>query len=320
MSVRIMTQVWELELPDSQKIVMLALADCANDEGMCWPSIATLARKCSKSERTIQSMIRKLEEDGLVTREEVCGKGNRYYLHPRKDCTPANSAPLQGTTTTPAAAAPPPRSRCTQTVKEPSGTVRGGARRARDTGTTLDVDFGSEDWTPPPIADLPDKPRRLVEQWPLGAYQAVCEAFRLVEANAGRAKRGRWQDRLARWLITDHGKVTRDAKAGVDFSTLAPTKAGSAPAEIVSAFAPVPAQAGERPESQAVRDAILGAIGSAQYAQFIRPAAVLQTAPKRFDLIVGGEFQRSWIEQNLWAKISAALARTGTTMAIQVSR
>ena len=55
MSVRIMTAVWSVTLPDSEKIVLLALADCANDEGLCWPSMATLAAKCSKSERDRQA-------------------------------------------------------------------------------------------------------------------------------------------------------------------------------------------------------------------------------------------------------------------------
>ena len=51
MSVRLMTEVWAVSLPDSEKLVLLALADCANDEGLCWPSMATLARKCSNSEK-----------------------------------------------------------------------------------------------------------------------------------------------------------------------------------------------------------------------------------------------------------------------------
>jgi hypothetical protein len=37
-----MTLVWELELPDSEKLVLLALADCANDEGHCWPGMNAL--------------------------------------------------------------------------------------------------------------------------------------------------------------------------------------------------------------------------------------------------------------------------------------
>ncbi len=108
-----MTLVWSLDLPDSQKIVLLALADCANDEGHCWPSMASLKKKCSKGERTIQGVIKALVDEGHITRDEVIGKGCNYWVHPRRDCAPqrlrpAKSAPPQGTTQTPAAAADKP--------------------------------------------------------------------------------------------------------------------------------------------------------------------------------------------------------------------
>lgn len=111
-----MTDVWSINLPDSQKIVLLALADCANDEGHCWPSMATLAKKCSKGERTIQGVIKQLVDDGHLTRKEVLGKGCNYYVHPRTDCAPAVNAPPQRTTQTPAASADKP-SRTINVVK-----------------------------------------------------------------------------------------------------------------------------------------------------------------------------------------------------------
>lgn len=108
MSVRVMTEVWALALPDSQKIVLLALADSANDEGHCWPSMLSLARKCSKGQRTVQGVIKSLVDAGHVTRREVAGRGCEYWVHPRKDCTPAETAPAQPSR--PARTAP--RSRC----------------------------------------------------------------------------------------------------------------------------------------------------------------------------------------------------------------
>lgn len=82
MSVRMMSLVWELTLPDSEKLVLLALADCANDEGRCWPSMKTLSGKCSKSDRTIQGCIKSLCAKGHLSREEVPGKGCHYTVHP----------------------------------------------------------------------------------------------------------------------------------------------------------------------------------------------------------------------------------------------
>lgn len=110
MSVRAMTRVWELDLPDSDKIVLLALADCANDEGHCWPSVASLTRKCSKSERTIQAAIKRLVDEGLLLRREVPGKGCNYTVLPNRGAVTAprkHYAP-QRTTLTPAAAADKP--------------------------------------------------------------------------------------------------------------------------------------------------------------------------------------------------------------------
>ena len=106
-----MSMVWQIDLPDSLKIVMLALADCANDEGHCWPSMATLAKKCSKGERTVQGVIKQLVEAGHLTRTEILGKGCKYIVHPQpppQRLRPADTAPPQGTAQTPAAAADKP--------------------------------------------------------------------------------------------------------------------------------------------------------------------------------------------------------------------
>jgi hypothetical protein len=122
-----MSAVWDLDLPDSDKIVLLALADCANDEGHCWPSVASLVRKCSKSERTIQGCIKRLVDEGLLIRREVLGKGCNYTVLPKRAATtaprngyaPAKAAPAQGTTGTPAAAADKPSRTITSEAKAP---------------------------------------------------------------------------------------------------------------------------------------------------------------------------------------------------------
>jgi hypothetical protein len=108
MSVRVMTAVWALDLPDSDKIVLLALADCANDEGHCWPGMRSLIAKCSKSDRTIQASIKRLVDEGHLTRREVPGKGCNYTVHPRSDFAPEAASPPKGTTQTPEAASGKP--------------------------------------------------------------------------------------------------------------------------------------------------------------------------------------------------------------------
>jgi hypothetical protein len=95
----------------TERLVLLALADCANDEGReCWPSVATLARKCRVDERTVQRVIRRLAEGGhlLILPSSGGRAANRYsvlmcgYPQPRPSVTPGNLPPRQDATAPPA--------------------------------------------------------------------------------------------------------------------------------------------------------------------------------------------------------------------------
>lgn len=77
-----MTLAWQTPLPHADKIVLLALSDNANDEGFCYPSIATLSRKCGLEERSIHRVIVRLEDAGHVTRRERPGRSTVYTVHP----------------------------------------------------------------------------------------------------------------------------------------------------------------------------------------------------------------------------------------------
>jgi hypothetical protein len=91
-----MGAVWERDdLTSTQKLVLLALADWANDEGLCWPSIDRIAVKASLTPRAVQKTIKSLEEAQFLRREEIRGKGNKYWVslplnhvHPRTTFTP----------------------------------------------------------------------------------------------------------------------------------------------------------------------------------------------------------------------------------------
>jgi hypothetical protein len=106
MSISLMAEAWKLDLEPACKLVLLALADWANDDGLCWPSVNQLRTKCGVSERTVQAAIRKLCGAGFLSRDENPGKGVFYTVHPRKSCTPAKSAPPQNLRQTPAKSAP----------------------------------------------------------------------------------------------------------------------------------------------------------------------------------------------------------------------
>lgn len=116
-----MTLAWKTSFQSGRKMVLLALCDNASDEGICYPSVATLVRKCSMAERTVQGHITDLEKLGIVRREFRTGRSTYYHIDASKICTPQNLHP------TPADAAPPPRRICTPppaglapiTIKEP---------------------------------------------------------------------------------------------------------------------------------------------------------------------------------------------------------
>lgn len=101
-----MTAAWKINATSTDKLVLLALADWANGEGLCWPSIKQLADKSGLAERGLQMAIKRLCEAGHLTRCEVTGKGVNYTVHPRTTCTPAKDAPPHEMTQTPARRAP----------------------------------------------------------------------------------------------------------------------------------------------------------------------------------------------------------------------
>ncbi|WP_440030457.1 helix-turn-helix domain-containing protein [Chromobacterium amazonense] len=84
MSIKLMSRAWDMPIPIGQKMVLLALADRANDEGECWPGQDELARKSSLSARSVVSHIEWLEGHGLI-RVERRQRGstrlsNRYIV------------------------------------------------------------------------------------------------------------------------------------------------------------------------------------------------------------------------------------------------
>jgi len=67
MSIKVMSRVWEhSQHGGSTLLMLLALADWADDWGYCYPSHATIARKIRSGERNVYYLLRKLEESGEI--------------------------------------------------------------------------------------------------------------------------------------------------------------------------------------------------------------------------------------------------------------
>lgn len=104
MAIALMTAVWKLEIAATEKMVMLALADWANEQAQCWPSMAQLAKKSGLTDRSLRAIVGRLVEARLLTRVENIGKGVFYTIHPGTCCPPETASPRNETSRTPEAA------------------------------------------------------------------------------------------------------------------------------------------------------------------------------------------------------------------------
>lgn len=80
-----MKWAWQLSLKPANKLVLMALADSADDKGVCWPSISTLAKRTCMDERSVQRNLKNLKEDKLIEikaqfRNDGSPTSNKYKL------------------------------------------------------------------------------------------------------------------------------------------------------------------------------------------------------------------------------------------------
>lgn len=193
MSIKLLSAAWDLDIGSTEKMVLMCLCDYANDDGgNCWPSVATIARKCSKSERTIQGAIQTLKVAGYLTIIVRAGTSNRFQLDPRKICTPAKSAPPQKTTDTPAKSAPKP----SRTTSKPKGA------QAREMPI---------DWQPLPFTSG-TKSKSIEDGWPPGDREHHLEHFTAHHRSRG-SKFKDWQDAWSTWVLNT-AKFQRGSASG----------------------------------------------------------------------------------------------------------
>jgi Helix-turn-helix domain len=78
MSIAVMNRVWQSQEVSKhpELIVLLALADFSDDDGVCFPKMSTIARKARMSERNTQRMIQHLCDQGWLLIVEKGGFRN----------------------------------------------------------------------------------------------------------------------------------------------------------------------------------------------------------------------------------------------------
>lgn len=95
MSIALMTEVWRLDMPTTDKMVLLALADAANDDGVTWMALESregvkldLLRKTSLSRRAVQGALSRLCDAGYLSRTDRPGKGVIWTVKGCTSCAP----------------------------------------------------------------------------------------------------------------------------------------------------------------------------------------------------------------------------------------
>lgn len=69
-------EVWKLNLPPTEKFVLLAIADFSNDKkGIAWPSQNTIANKTGYSRQTVNRAIKRLCAKGVLVSSKQSAEG-----------------------------------------------------------------------------------------------------------------------------------------------------------------------------------------------------------------------------------------------------
>jgi len=99
-SVHVSAAVWSNEtLGGSSKLVLLKLADCADDDGRnAFPSVARVARECGLGERTVQRILATLVTGGYLVIDQPATRHRPTVYRVIPDPRGASMTPLRGAT------------------------------------------------------------------------------------------------------------------------------------------------------------------------------------------------------------------------------
>ena len=126
----------------AMRCILLALAEHADEEGRCWPSLTRLAALTEADRRTVTRGLAELEARGFLTRDRRPGKGTSYRLaigRPRTEVLATETSDLADSEVTPASQTNAPARGVTplnQGNDAPGGMRPPGARDPHSRGVT----------------------------------------------------------------------------------------------------------------------------------------------------------------------------------------
>lgn len=118
MSIKVMTWVWDHSpYKDDALLIHLALADWADDQGVCWPKQTQIAQKSRCTVEHVRRVTRRMEQDGYLSILSVSkgpGSSHKYQL---KNPTNGGVSPESPTSEGSNTPHPPPNNRQEPPVK-----------------------------------------------------------------------------------------------------------------------------------------------------------------------------------------------------------
>ena len=80
MNIKLLDLVWDLDLPTTAKLTLLAVAHLSDDDGKCMATVGTLMKLTSMAERTVRGAIGDLERRGNLITERDPGRATVYFV------------------------------------------------------------------------------------------------------------------------------------------------------------------------------------------------------------------------------------------------
>lgn len=169
MSTSVMTACWPLQMPPTPKAVLISLADNANDQGECWPSIPKICERTCFSERAVHGAIKWLETAGVLVADRSNGRHTRYLVQVDGYQPPQEMRHRRSCATASDAAKPP------QEMQEPPQQVQSPPQEMRSNHQEPSLTVKSNHQSP----RKPSPATRFAEFWaayPIKAGKSQCQA------------------------------------------------------------------------------------------------------------------------------------------------